>query len=356
MRHFVDGVEEIAGAVEYVPTSGGQVSIGCRLNCVDRFRARSGASDSAIARSNRATSISRADETDPAPALVHRRPAVPVDGHQLHRPADAERARADPEGPSTSGRTPTSRGSSSRSASPMRSGRRSAAGSSTGVGTRRGLSLAVASATRSSAMLTSLADGLPELLRVPLPARPGRSGQLARRDEGRLRVVPAARERLGGGALRQRIVDRRARSRRSSCSALPARSAAGGRRSSITGRARVPLDAAVPMALPHARGASAAVAGGASRHPGESRADASAQPTRRARSCSYRVLLPLPQTWGIVIGKALHRSGLVLHHRLVRDLPRGARIHARGEPGRRSGCPSSPPTSATSSAAACRAR
>ena len=37
---------------------------------------------------------------------------------------------------------------------------------------------------------------------------------------------------------------------------------------------------------------------------------------------SYRTLLRLPQTWGIIIGKIADRSGVVLHHRLVRDLSR----------------------------------
>jgi hypothetical protein len=38
MRHFVNGVEEMTGAVDYAPTTGGQVSIGCRLNRVYWFR------------------------------------------------------------------------------------------------------------------------------------------------------------------------------------------------------------------------------------------------------------------------------------------------------------------------------
>ena len=54
-----------------------------------------------------------------------------------------------------------------------------------------------------------VARGRPEVVRrVPFPARRRRGGQLAGRDEGGLRVVPAARERLGGRAVRQRIVGR----------------------------------------------------------------------------------------------------------------------------------------------------
>jgi hypothetical protein len=38
MRHFVDGIQEMAGAVDYTPMAGGQTSIGCRLNRVFWFK------------------------------------------------------------------------------------------------------------------------------------------------------------------------------------------------------------------------------------------------------------------------------------------------------------------------------
>ena len=58
-------------------------------------------------------------------------------------------------------------------------------------------------------MLTSLATGLRSFCCVPVSARRRRGGQLAGRDQGGVRVVPAAGERLGGRALRQRLLDRR---------------------------------------------------------------------------------------------------------------------------------------------------
>lgn len=38
MRHFIDGVEEMRGAVNFRPHSGGRSSIGCRMNRVSWFR------------------------------------------------------------------------------------------------------------------------------------------------------------------------------------------------------------------------------------------------------------------------------------------------------------------------------
>lgn len=38
MRHYVDGVEEMSGEVEYTAVGGGQTSIGCRLNRVFWFK------------------------------------------------------------------------------------------------------------------------------------------------------------------------------------------------------------------------------------------------------------------------------------------------------------------------------
>ena len=44
------------------------------------------------------------------------------------------------------------------------------------------------------------------------------------------------------------------------------------------------------------------------------------------------MLLRCRRRGAYVIGKTLHRSGLVLHHRLVRHLSGVARLQARGEP------------------------
>ena len=42
-------------------------------------------------------------------------------------------------------------------------------------------------------------------------------------------------------------------------------------------------------------------------------------PRRRCRHCPYRdPRCRLPQTWGYILSKTLHRPGVVLHHRLVR--------------------------------------
>ena len=84
-----------------------------------------------------------------------------------------------------------------------------------------------------------------ELHGLPLRARPGRGRQLARRHQGRVGVVPAARERVGGGALRQRLVGRRRRSRPgSSCRSTPVRQLAPGvhphRRARVRLAARLP--------------------------------------------------------------------------------------------------------------------
>ena len=69
------------------------------------------------------------------------------------------------------------------------------------LGTRRGLGLAVAWYSV-MAMLTSLASGLGQLLRVPVPAGRRRGGELARRDQSRLRMVPGQGARHRRGALR----------------------------------------------------------------------------------------------------------------------------------------------------------
>jgi hypothetical protein len=38
MQHFVNGVKELQGTVDYTPMTGGQTSIGCRMNKVYWFR------------------------------------------------------------------------------------------------------------------------------------------------------------------------------------------------------------------------------------------------------------------------------------------------------------------------------
>ena len=220
------------------------------------------------------------------------------------------------------------------------------------VGTRQGLSVAVLWYSV-AAMLTSLAVGLKSFAALPLPARRRRGGQLAGRDEGGLGVVPAPRERLGGRAVRQRIVGRRGDRAGPRAVAVPhLRHVAAGVRHHR--RARPALAAALPAVLPPAREPSLDLRRGARLHPGRPRAgrgrraDAAPAPAR----CRRSRLLGLRQTWGIIARQGAHRSGLVLHHRLVRDLPRRPRLRARGRACSRSGCRSWPRTPATSSAAA----
>ena len=169
------------------------------------------------------------------------------------------------------------------------------------LGTRVGLSLAVV-------VVLGRGDGdvdggrSAQFLRVPLRARARRSGQLARRDQGGLGMVSAARKRLGGRAVRQRLVDRRGGRavHRPHAVSLVRQLAAG---VSHHRDARVRVAAAVPRAVSAARGSSAARrrrACGHSRQPWRSEPPAA----RRAASCRIGVLLRLPQTWGYVISKA----------------------------------------------------
>ena len=69
------------------------------------------------------------------------------------------------------------------------------------LGTRRGLGLAVAWYSV-MAMLTSLAERPRELLHVPVLAGCRRGGELARRDQSRLRMVSGQGARHRGGAVR----------------------------------------------------------------------------------------------------------------------------------------------------------
>ena len=135
--------------------------------------------------------------------------AVSLDGHQLHRPPDAERARADPEGrvPLDEFGLRAHRHRVSRRLR-VRANRQRPLSRSRGHAARV-LDLTVAFYS-AAAMLSSLAIWLARVLRVlPLSPRRGRVGELARRDQGGRRMVSAAGKRMGRGAVRQRLVDRR---------------------------------------------------------------------------------------------------------------------------------------------------
>ena len=76
------------------------------------------------------------------------------------------------------------------------------------VGTRKGLTVTVIWYS-TAAMLTSLAVGLRSFCRLPIPVGRRRIGKLARGYEGRLRVGPPARTRVGGSPFLQRLINRR---------------------------------------------------------------------------------------------------------------------------------------------------
>ena len=116
-------------------------------------------------------------------------------------------------------------------------------------------------------------------------------------------MVPEARKRMGGRALRQRFVDRRshrAAARRRSDAQV--RQLAAG--VPAHGRARLSLAAAVPIALLSAR---ELTLGSPRPSATTSSLTASLQAAVDGRGASpgYSALLRLPQTWGIIIGKAL---------------------------------------------------
>ena len=93
------------------------------------------------------------------------------------------------------------------------------------VGTRTGLTVTVAFYSI-AAMLTSLAGGLRSFCFFRFLLGAGEAGKLAGRHQGGRGMVSAARERLGGRAVRQRLVDRRghrAVAGRSACSTPSAR-------------------------------------------------------------------------------------------------------------------------------------
>src|SRR5262249_52197321 len=100
--------------------------------------------------------------------------------------------------------------------------------------------------------------GFAQLRVLPLFARRGRIGQLAGRDQSRFGMVSETRERLGGGALRQRLLDwRRNRSASGSLGLSHFRKLASGVH--CDGRARLRLATAVPYVLSPSGRASAAV-------------------------------------------------------------------------------------------------
>ena len=190
------------------------------------------------------------------------------------------------------------------------------------VGTRTGLSIAVLCIRRRDA---HVAGRRPEVVRrVPVPARPRRSGQLAGRNQSGVRVVPAPRERLGGRAVRQRIVDRRGHRAAARPLAVPRvrHVAARLRHHRIV---RLHLAVAVPAGVPPARNASVDFGGGTRLHPGRSGADraggrpagADVTPARAAPDVGHHHR------------QDADRSGVVPHHRLVRHLSGLARLHPR---------------------------
>ena len=127
--------------------------------------------------------------------MVHRRPLLPVHRHQLHRPPDAQRPGAVPQ---DRVRLEQRRLRAHHHLVPRRL-RLRADGGGAGAGPRRH---AHGTEPRRRLLLGRRdADvaGIrpPLLLRLPVPAGRRGGGQLARRDQGRVGVVPAPGERLG---------------------------------------------------------------------------------------------------------------------------------------------------------------
>ena len=259
-------------------------------------------------------------------------PAVPLDGHQLHRPPDAERPRAVPEDRVSVDQHRLRVGRSSRSASPTPSGRRSPGRLLDRLGTCRGLSL-------DGAVVLGRRDGdvagrrAAQLRRVPLSARARRGRQLAGRDQGRVGMVPAPRERLGGRPVRQRVIGRR---RARAVHRAGIYHAFGSWRPAFVAhrRARLRVAAALPRVLPASRGSPAALGGRARRT--SSRARDRCTPHERAgpHGAAVRDAAASAADLGLHPLEELHRPGVVLHHRLVRDLSRGQGLPARREPAR----------------------
>ena len=153
------------------------------------------------------------------PALVHRRTALPVHRHQLHRSADAERPGAVPEDRVHLDQHRLRAGSSSPSGSPTRSARRWPASGWIASARAPGLSIAVLWYSI-AAMLTSL-GGRPEVVR----RRSASCSAPAKRPTGRARprrCPSGSRAARAAGRSRCSTADRRSArpSRRSSCSWL----------------------------------------------------------------------------------------------------------------------------------------
>ena len=177
------------------------------------------------------------------------------------------------------------------------------------------------------------------------PARPRRwlNGFRAARAAGRSRSSTAARRSAP-------------RSRRSSCSAvyrLTRQLAPGVHRHRA---ARLPVDSAVsagcidrPRIIRGCRLKSALTSWRTARRHGAGDGGSAGRPL------DYATLLSLAANLGHRHRQGADRSGLVLHHRLVRDLPREPRVQRSRTACSRSGCRLSPRTSATSPAAAYRA-
>ena len=170
-----------------------------------------------------------------------------------------------------------------------------------------------------------------QLRRIPVCAGARRSRQLARRDQGRLRMVPAAGIGLGRRALRQRIVDRRRARAVDRADHLPhVRKLEAG--VPADRHARVPVADRVPRDLPAAGRSPAAVARkSATTSCSSDRHDGTGEPGPQPVVALWNAAPPASDL-GLHPLQELHRSRVVLHHRLVRGLSRGQGIQARGEP------------------------
>ena len=187
------------------------------------------------------------------------------------------------------------------------------------MGTRRGLLFSVS--WYSLAAIAHLARRrLEELHGLPLPARPRRGRQLARRRQDRRRVVPQARARLGRGALRQRLGHRRRHRAgpRHLHLRLRRQLAPGFRHHRPAGLC---LGARLEELLPSA-GVASQYRRRRTGHDRRSPNAPKATPRRPAPAEGWTRAALAPRHLGRHPRPLPHRSGLVLHHRLVRHLPR----------------------------------
>ena len=284
--------------------------------------------------------------------------ALPLHRHQLPRPPDPERPRPAASRPSSSGRTRTSPGSSSRSASSYTVMQAVSGRLLDRFGTRNGLTLAVLWYS-TVAMLTALATGFASFCGLRFLLGAGEAANWPAATKAVSRVVPAPRARLGGRALRQRLLGGRGAGHRCSCSFLSPYF--GGWRPAflITGALGLRVARRSGGATTTRRRRTRGVArSGAARRSSptaqQERAGAAPPPTQEPPPRAHRCC-GCAQTWGAIASRGAHRSRLVHDHRLVRDLPREPRASTSRRRRSASGCRSWPPTSATSSAAASRA-